>query len=128
VRTYYTGVAPTKEENMKKRRAASLFESEMRKPSFRRRFEAERESFALEVQFLNLLESGEMTLADFARRTGVPRANITRDLSQQGIRNATLPRVSRMAEVVDADFVPVILPRDPKKRREVFDRLQRAYG
>jgi hypothetical protein len=111
-----------------RRKAASLFEKEMRRPSFRRRFEAERETFALEVQFLNLLESGEMSLADFARKVGVPRANITRDLSQQGIRNATLPRVSRMAEVVDADFVPVILPRDPKKRREVFNRLQQAYA
>ena len=112
----------------KKKKAASLFEREMRNPGFRARYDAEQESFALEVQFLNLLESGQINLSQFARRMKVPRANITRDLSQRGIRNATLPRVSRMANAVNADFVPVILPRDPAKRREVIHRLKKAYA
>src|SRR3954469_17158882 len=111
-----------------KKKAASLFEQEMRKPEFRRRYESERESFGLEVQFLNLLESGHINLAEFARTMRVPRANITRDLSQRGIRNATLPRVSRMADALDADFVPVILPRDRQKRRKVIQRLEEAYA
>lgn len=112
----------------KRKRPASLFEREMRKRNFRNRYEAEQESFALEVQFLNLLESGQMSLADFARKLGVPRANVTRDLSQQGIRKATLPRVSRMAKVAGADFIPIILPRNPKKRRAVIHRLQQVYA
>src|SRR6266700_7338796 len=108
----------------RKKKATSLFEREMQDSGFRGRFEAEQEGFALEVQFLNLLESGQINFSQFARKMKVPRANITRDLSQRGIRNATLPRVSRMANAVNADFVPVILPRDPAKRREVIHRLE----
>jgi hypothetical protein len=115
-------------KNKKRAASASLFEQEMRNPDFRKRYENEHEGFALEVQFLNLLESGQINLAEFARRMRVPRANITRDLSQRGIRKATLPRVSRMANAVDAEFVPVILPRNREKRRDVIRRLEEAYA
>jgi predicted XRE-type DNA-binding protein len=110
------------------RKPASLFEREMQKPSFRRAYEAERKSFALEVQLLNLLESKQMKLADLARALGVPRGNITRDLSQGAICRATLPRITAIADAADADFVPVILPRDPERRRNVLDRLERAFA
>jgi predicted XRE-type DNA-binding protein len=110
------------------RKPKTLFEREMRKPGFRRAYEAERASFALEVQFLNLLEGNRMKMADLARALGVPRGNITRDLSQGGIQRATLPRIRALANAADADFVPVILPRDPEKRRTVLDRLEKAFA
>ncbi len=112
----------------KQARPASLFEREMRRRSFREAYEGERRSFALEVQLLNLLESSRMTLADLARAMGVPRSNITRDLSEGRIRRATLPRVAEMANAANADFVPVILPRDPDRRRNVIRRLEMVFA
>lgn len=109
-------------------KAASLFEREMERPSFRQAYEAERKKFALEVQVLNLLESNNMKLADLARTLGMPRGNVTRDLSNRRIRNATLSRVQSIANAIDADFVPLIMPRDPRKRRTVLDRLERAFA
>ncbi len=109
-------------------RPASLFAREMRRRRFREAYEAERRSFALEVQFLNLLESSRMTLADLARAMGVPRSNITRDLSEGRIQRATLPRVAEMANAANADFVPVILPRDPERRRNVIQRLEMVFA
>lgn len=111
-----------------KHKPTSLFEREMQKPSFRHPYESERESFVLEVQVLNLLESNQMKLADLAHALGVPRGNVTRDLSHGAIRRATLPRVKAIANAADADFVPVILPRDPDKRRVVLNRLERAFA
>ena len=112
----------------KQARPASLFEKEMRRRNFRVAYESERKSFALEVQLLNVLESSQMTLADLARALGVPRSNITRDLSDGRIRQATLPRVAAMANAADADFVPVILPRDPDRRRHVMRRLKMVFA
>jgi predicted XRE-type DNA-binding protein len=112
----------------KKAKPTSLFESEMRRRNFREGYEAERGCFALEVQLLNLLESNQMTLADLARAMGVPRSNITRDLSEGRIQRATLPRVAEMASAANADFVPVILPRDPERRRRVIRRLEQVFA
>jgi predicted XRE-type DNA-binding protein len=106
----------------------SLFEREMQNESFRTAYESERESFALEVQILKLLESSDMSLADVARALGVPRSNITRDLSQGRIRRATLPHVAELANAANADFVPVILPRDPQRRRNVLRRLSKVFA
>jgi hypothetical protein len=106
----------------------SLFEREMQKPAFRQAYERERKNFALEVQFLNLLEGNQMKLADLARTLGMPRGNVTRDLSQRAIRYATLSRVQTIANAIDADFVPVILPRDPQKRRTVLDKLEKTFA
>lgn len=106
----------------------SLFDREMKKPSFRQAYNAERASFALEVQILNLLEAKQMSLADLARALRVPRGNITRDLSQGRISKATLPRVTAIANAADADFVPVILPRDPAKRRSAIHSFEKAFA
>jgi hypothetical protein len=111
-----------------KSKTTSLFEREMQKPAFRQAYEKERKNFALEVQFLTLLEGNQMKLADLARTLGMPRGNVTRDLSQRAIRHATLSRVQTIANAIDADFVPVILPRDPQKRRTVLDQLEKTFS
>jgi predicted XRE-type DNA-binding protein len=111
-----------------KNKPKSVFEREMQKSAFRQAYEAERRSFALEVQILNLLESNQMNLADLARTLGMPRGNVSRDLSQQAIRHARLSRVQTIADAIDADFVPLIMPRDPSKRRTVLNRFEKAFA
>lgn len=112
----------------KRNKAMSLFEREMRKRKFREAYERERKPFDLEVQILSALEQGEMTLADLARKMGVPRSNISRDLSQGRINKARLPRIIEVANAVGADFVPLILPRDPASRRGVLHKLESVFA
>ncbi|GEM_PF-5924760 len=112
----------------KKNKVGSLFEREMARRRFRKAYEAEREAFDLEVQILGAMERGEITLAELARMMNVPRSNISRDLSQGRINRATLPRIIEMANAVGADFIPLILPRDPDSRRGVLHKLEELFA
>ncbi len=111
-----------------KRKPQSIFEQEMRNKKFRQSFEAGRRAFELEVQILNALENEDMSLADLARKLGVPRSNISRDLAADGIKRATLPRLIKMADAADADFIPLILPRKPSSRRHVIARFEEVFA
>jgi transcriptional regulator with XRE-family HTH domain len=111
----------------KKRKPKTLFDREMERSDFRRKYDSEREAFDLEVQLLNMLELANISLASLARQLGVPRSNVSRDLAG-GIRRATLPRVGQIARALNADFVPVLLPHERAGRREVIQKLKKVYA
>jgi predicted XRE-type DNA-binding protein len=111
----------------KKRKPKTLFDREMARPDFRRKYESEREAFDLEVQLLNMIEQEKISLAALARQLGVPRSNVSRDLAG-GIRRATLPRVGQIARALNAEFVPVILPHERAGRREIIRKLRKVYA
>ena len=111
----------------KKRKPKTLFDREMERPDFRRKYESEREAFNLEVQLLNMIELANISHAALARQLGVPRSNVSRDLAG-GIRRATLPRLGQIAHALDADFIPVLLPHERAGRREIIQKLKKVYA
>ena len=58
-------------------------------------------------QFLRALESVGISQSELARRVGVPRAGISRDL-RGGLNDAKLPRLRRLAEAIGYDVKVVI--------------------
>lgn len=110
------------------RKKQTLFDREMRKAGFRKAYEAERKSFELEIQILRALKQQNMTLAELARSAGMSLSNVSRDISRKKINRATLPRISKIANAIDSDFIPVLLPRKPLERKRVISRLEEAFG
>lgn len=94
----------------------SLFEKEMQKPSFRKKFEKGYPFFKIEVQLSNELEKRGITYSEFARAVGTQKGNISRDLKAGGIEHATLNRIKRMAEVLNCLFIPLIIPKKIEDR------------
>lgn len=92
----------------KTNKPGSLFERRMADSAFRKRFEKAYPAFELEVQFLKALEEKKWTYAKLAQTLGTSKSNISRDLSG-GIRKASLERVSRMAQALGYDLLPLLI-------------------
>ncbi|MBU0534065.1 MAG: helix-turn-helix transcriptional regulator [Candidatus Omnitrophica bacterium] len=106
-----------------KNKEKTLFEKKMLNKKFRQRFKKEYPAFELEVQILNALERKGWTYSKLAEVMGTSKSNISRDLGANGIWSATISRLARMAEVLDADFVPLFIPRS--KESEVLSKIQK---
>jgi transcriptional regulator with XRE-family HTH domain len=98
-------------------KAKTLFEKEMEHPGYREKFERERKEFELEVQILKALEDRGYTYEEFAEMIGSSKGNISRDLKGRGLSRASIERIQKMADVLGLDFVPLLLPRDRKRRQ-----------
>jgi len=78
----------------------------------------------LEQQMADAMQRQHVSAAELARRVSRQPSAISRDL-KGGLSKAKIGRVEDMAEAVDHDFVALVLPRDPKERRETLERLTR---
>jgi transcriptional regulator with XRE-family HTH domain len=99
-------------------KAKTLFERELEKPGFREKYFRERTEFQLELQILRALEERNYTYEEFAEKIGSTKGNISRDLKSRGLGKASIERIQKMAEALDLEFVPLLLPKDKKKRRQ----------
>ncbi len=82
----------------------------MADPAYRRRHEKSYPLFKLEVQILNAIEKKHWTYADLARALHTAKSNVSRDLCGGGIHHATVERVGRIADRLDMDFLPILVP------------------
>ena len=110
------------------KKAKSLFEKEMQKDSFRKIYWEEREEFKLELQFLKALEDLDLTYEEFAKMIGSSKGNISRDLKVKGLNRATIHRIEKMASAIDMEFVPLLLPKDRKKRKKAITEILKTTG
>ena len=107
---------------MKRDKIRGLLERKLDSPVFRARFEREYPAFILEVQMLKALERKGWTYDDLARRLHTSKANISRDLRAGGIRSATLKRVTKMAEALGMEFLPLLIAQ--KAGGRILPRIQ----
>ena len=109
---------------MKKiKKHSSLFEKEMSKSSFRKKFEESYSRFNIEVQLLNELEKQGLTYMEFAQALGTQKSNISRDLKGGGIHHITLERLKKMVGALDCIFIPLIIPKE--KGNKVISRISK---
>ena len=104
----------------------SLFDKEIEKSEFKKRYWKEREEFKLELQFLNALEESGLTDDQFAKKIGTSRGNISRDLKGKGLNRATISRLQKMASAIGMDLLPILLPKDRVKRKKKLNELLKA--
>jgi len=107
---------------MKASRAKSLIERKMENPAYRARFERDYPAFMLEVQILRAMERKGVTYSKLAKALHTSKSNISRDLSAGGIRLASLPRLSRLAEALGMEFVPIMV--EQKREKAIMAKLQ----
>lgn len=98
------------------RGGSTLFEREMSNPEIRERVESERAGISLELQVRAAMNAANVTPADLARMLSVPRSTISRDL-KGGLSNAKLARVRAIADKLNYDVFPLVLPREPRARK-----------
>lgn len=101
----------------------SLFEKEMHRAFFHKKFSESYPAFQLEVQLLNELEKNGLTCLDFARAIGTSKNNISRDLKGGGIHHATLNRLKKMAKALKCVFIPLIIPIEREDR--ILTRIEK---
>ena len=101
----------------------TLFEKEMKKPSFKKNYWKDREVFKLELQFLRALEENGLTYEQFAKLVGSSKGNVARDLKSYGLGRASVHRIEKMAKALGMEFVPLLLPTDRAKREERLNEL-----
>lgn len=106
----------------KKKPYKNLFEREMRKASFHKKYIKGYPAFKIEVQLLRELEKNGMTYLEFARAIGTSKSNISRDLKRGGIDHATLSRLKKMANVLKCVFIPLIIPLE--KKEQTLQRIE----
>jgi transcriptional antiterminator len=109
-------------EARKRRVAQTLFEREMADAEIRQRVVSERAEISLEVQLRAAMAAANVTAADLARLLKVPRSTVSRDL-RGGLRNAKLGRVRAIADMLNADVIPILVPREPKARNLALSAL-----
>jgi transcriptional regulator with XRE-family HTH domain len=108
------------------KKTKTLFEREMERTSFRKKYEDHKQVLELELAFLKALEDKHMTYEAFARILGTKKSNISRDLKGKGLRSATLRRIEQMAKAIGYDFLPLLLPRNREERARKLEALLHA--
>ena len=111
---------------MKASRVKSLIERKMGNPGYRARFERDYPAFMLEVQILKAMERKGVSYAALAKVLHTSKSNISRDLSAGGIRSASLPRLSRLAEALGMEFVPIMV--EQKHEKAVMAKLRELFA
>ncbi len=105
----------------------SLVQRLRENPKVAARIDREKAALLLELQFERELERRNETPAELARRIGSHRSTLSRDLSG-ALSRANLQRVSVMAAALDCDLVTVVLPREPKARKQKLDEVTRLLA
>lgn len=107
----------------------TLFVKKMANPCLREKYSRERAQFKIELQILQALENAGYTYEQFAKKIGSSKGNVSRDLKGRGLGKASIKRIQKMAEALGLEFVPLLLPKDKKKRREfVKGVLKKVMG
>ncbi len=99
-----------------KRRTKSLIERKLDTPEKKRKFDQGYLLFSIEMQILDAMEARGMTYTDLAKALKTNKGDISRDLSAGGIRNATLPRLMKIAKILDMEYLPLMIPLDKAKK------------
>ncbi len=89
-----------------------------------RRIDAYVEELGLEQQFIDAMQSQNISGAELARRTKSKPAAVSRDLAG-GLSSAKLGRVREMAAAVGYDVITLLVPRDPSERRKTIEKVSR---
>jgi hypothetical protein len=79
----------------------------------------------VEEQLSQAMQRQGVSSAELARRAGVPRAGVCRDL-KGGLSAAKLGRLHEIADAVRHDVFVCIVPRDGKARNELLAFLLRS--
>jgi hypothetical protein len=109
----------------RRRAGKTTLEQRLRKsPEMAQRIDRHLAHLRLEQQMADAMQRQHVTAAELARRLSRQPSAISRDL-KGGLSKAKIGRVEDMAEAVGYDFVALVLPRDPKERRETLERLTR---
>ncbi|NNM99388.1 MAG: helix-turn-helix transcriptional regulator [Candidatus Eremiobacteraeota bacterium] len=80
--------------------------------------------FSLEHQIHRAMEEANVSSNELAARLGADKAVVSRDLSG-GLSRAKFQRIVRVADALDCDVVPLMLPRDTRKRKQ---QLVKAFA
>ncbi len=80
--------------------------------------------FSLEHQIHRAMEEANVSSNELAARLGADKAVVSRDLSG-GLSRAKFQRIVRVADALDYDVVPLMLPRDTHKRKQ---RLAKVFA
>lgn len=107
--------------------SSTLEERLRRDPGMSRRIDKHLAHLRLEQQMIDAMQRQHVTAAELARRVSRQPSAISRDL-KGGLSKAKIGRVEELAEAVGYDFVPLVLPRDRKERREALERLTRELA
>ncbi len=111
--------------NARRRAGKTTLEERLRQdPEMAQRIDKQLAHLRLEQQMADAMQRQHVSAAELARRVARQPSAISRDL-KGGLSKAKIGRVEDMAEAVDHDFVALVLPRDPKERRETLERLTR---
>jgi hypothetical protein len=112
----------------RRRAGKTTLEQRLRKsPEMAQRIDRHLAHLRLEQQMADAMQRQHVTAAELARRLSRQPSAISRDL-KGGLSKAKIGRVEDMAEAVGYDFVALVLPRDPKERRETLERLTRELA
>ena len=98
---------------MKKKK--SLFDAEMDKPSFKKKFNEEEKRFEIEYQIATIMEAMGITQKDLARILEKDKSVISKDLGG-ALRRAGVSKISSFAEALDCEFIPLFVPKKKVKR------------
>jgi predicted XRE-type DNA-binding protein len=100
----------------KRQSGDTLFERELSNPKIRKLVDAEREAISLEMQFRQAMEAENVSAAKLADMLEVPASSVSRDLGG-GLSKAKLGRIQAIAQKLNHELIPLVLPRDPKARK-----------
>jgi len=110
----------------RKTKVRSLIERKLEDKEYHARFERYYPAFVLEVQILKALEQKGWTYKDLAKALKTKKSNISRDLNAGGIRSATLKRISKMAEALDMEFIPILVSQ--RQEGKVLPKLRQLVS
>ena len=82
---------------------------DLENPEYRKRFEADYESFKLETQLLLALERKHWSYSDLAKAVGTQKSHISRDLKGGGLSSASISRIAKIAEALGLRFIPLCI-------------------
>ncbi len=102
---------------------STLYEVEMERPEFRKKYLKEYKDFELELQMLKAIERLNLTYEEFAKKIGSSKGNVSRDLKIRGLKRASIERIRKMADALGMDFIPLLLLRDPQRRKAQISEL-----
>ncbi len=83
--------------------------------------------FSLEHQIHRAMEEAHVSSSELAARLGADKALVSRDLSG-GLSRAKFQRIVRVADALDCDVVPLMLPRETRRRKQHLVKVFAELG
>ena len=77
----------------------------------------------IESQIFEAMRADGLTYEAFAEKIGSFKGNVYRDLHSRGLGKASLDRIHKMANALDMEFVPLLLPRNEAQRKKLVLEL-----